>query len=95
MENDAARCAGILRGCLTTASPNRHAQLQCFLPEGEPRPPPPGPAQWAGTAAALALDPAQRDQLVQLRRMYLRVLGKAVRQRHQHLCTLHVRALVA
>ena len=48
--------------------------------------------QWASIAAALALDKTQREQLIQLRRMYLRVLGKAVRQRRQQLQLLHVSA---
>ncbi len=47
--------------------------------------------QWASIAAALALDETQREQLIQLRRMYLRVLGKAVHQRRQQLQLLHVR----
>lgn len=38
--------AGILRGCLQTASPNKHAELLCFLPEGEARPPHPDAAAW-------------------------------------------------
>ena len=47
--------------------------------------------QWASIAGALALDDTQQEQLIQLRRMYLRVLGKAVRQRRQQLQLLHVR----
>ena len=48
--------------------------------------------QWASIAAALVLDQTQHEQLIQLRRMYLRVLGKAVRRRRQQLQLLHVSA---
>jgi len=51
--------------------------------------------QWASIAGALALDETQREQLIQLRRMYLRVLGKAVRQRRQQLQLLQVRLFIA
>ena len=45
----AAARTGILKGCLVTAAPNQHNQLQCFVPDAEPRPPPPGPTQVSPT----------------------------------------------
>ena len=83
-------CAGILRGCLQTASPNRHASLLCFLPDGEPRPPLPDADAWRAVAAALNVTPHQRQQLSQLRVMYLRVLGRMARQRRDMVATLQV-----
>lgn len=79
---------GILRGCLQTASPNRHADLLCFLPEGEPRPPYPTVATWQKISASLGITANQRAQLAQLRVMYLDLLGRMTRQRLQLVANL-------
>lgn len=74
---------GVLMGCMATANPGRATQMHCLLPDGEPRPPPPGQQQWRTIGNSLMLDPMQQAQIVQLRRMYLGVLGNSVRQRRQ------------
>lgn len=72
---------GILRGCLQTASPNRHSDLICFLPEEDVRPPYPSAASWQQMCSSLGITADQRAQLAQLRVMYLRLLGHMTRKR--------------